>query len=169
MGFINFFFPKKKKLQKEVGERAARPHPRTSYRPKKFRPHLTQEPSVQMCCHRGIADSPNRGFFPTKRIQHNPNLISRPAPRAPYGHRRGLARELPSAHKLQPIVGEGLAPPAWERSDLSLPLTGEGDHEVVERAVSLPLGEGGSQRETDEVSPPTPHKLPLRAQTPTYR
>ena len=31
-GFINFFFPKKKKLQKEVGERAARPPCRSNCR-----------------------------------------------------------------------------------------------------------------------------------------
>ena len=35
-GFINFFFPKKKKLQKEVGERAARPPCRTIYRQRKM-------------------------------------------------------------------------------------------------------------------------------------
>ena len=43
----------------------------------------------------------------------------------------------PSAHEHQTIVGEGLAPP-----------------------VSLPLGEGGSQRETDEVLSPTLPKIP---------
>ena len=119
-GVINFFFPKKKKLQKEVGEPAVRSPRRAGCRPRKFRPHLTHKPSVQMGCHRGISDAPNHRFFPTECVQQNLNFISRTAPRAPYGHRRGLR------------VGASV------RAPLSLPLTGEGDHEVVERA-SLPL------------------------------
>ena len=83
-GIINFFFPKKKKLQKEVGEPAARPPRRAGYRPRKFRPHLTQGFSVQMGCHRGIANSPNRGFFPSNCGGQNPISITRPAPRAQF-------------------------------------------------------------------------------------
>ena len=133
-GFINFFFPKKKKLQKEVGERAARPHPRTSYRPKKFRPHLTQEPSVQMCCPRGITNSPNHRFFPTECVRQNPNLITRPAPRAPYGHRRGLC--VGASVRIRNLfhsVVRWLVPAAGAK-----------------RPLAFPSGEGGSQRETDE-------------------
>ena len=109
-GFINFFFPKKKKLQKEVGERAARPLSRTGYRPKKFQPHLTQKFSVQMGCHREIADSPNRGFFPTKCGGQNPNFITRPARRT--GTDGACAWELPFAHKIH-FRGRagGLLPP----------------------------------------------------------
>ena len=99
-GFINFFFPKKKKLQKEVGERAARPLSRTGYRPKKFQPHLTQKFSVQMGCHREIADSPNRGFFPTK-CGGQTRILSRALRPARRMNTDGAcAWELPSAHKI---------------------------------------------------------------------
>ena len=43
-----------------------------------------------MGCHRGITNSPNRGFFPSECVRQNPSLITRTAPRAPYGHRRDL-------------------------------------------------------------------------------
>ena len=79
-----------RKVTKEANEPAARPPRRASYRLGKFRPHLTHKPSVQMGCHRGITNSPNRGFFPTECVRQNRILITRTAPRAPYGHRRGL-------------------------------------------------------------------------------
>ena len=85
-----FLCTKEKSSKKEVCEPAARPPCRSNYRQRKFRPHLTQELSVQMGCHRRTADSPNRRFFPTECVRQNPSLITRPAPRAPYGHRRGL-------------------------------------------------------------------------------
>ena len=117
-GFYKLFLSQKEKVTKRSWRACRSTAPRTSYRPKKFRPHLTQGLSVQMCCHRGISDSPNRGFFPTKRIQHNPNLISRPAPRAPYGHRRGLARGAS-------VCAQNLSPAPSREATLSLPLTGE--------------------------------------------
>ena len=88
-GFINFSLFERK-VTKEANERAARPPRRAGCRLGKFRPHLTQGFSVQMGCHREIANSPNRGFFPTKRVRQSLNFITRPARRAPYGHRRRL-------------------------------------------------------------------------------
>ena len=85
-----FLCTKEKSSKKEVCEPAVRPPRRAGYHPRKFRPHLTQEFSVQMGCHRGITNSPNRGFFPTECVRQKPSLITRPAPRTPYGHRRGL-------------------------------------------------------------------------------
>ena len=88
-GVINFSLFERK-VTKEANEPAARPPRRTICRPKKFRPHLTHKPSVQMGCHRGIADAPNHRFFPTECVRQSRFFITRTAPRAPYGHRRGL-------------------------------------------------------------------------------
>ena len=61
--------------------------------------------------------------------------------------RHFFVRDLPSAHKIysQSYGGalcavQTVCSRRKSRSDLSLPLTGEGDHEVVERAVRLPPG-----------------------------
>ena len=97
---------------KEANQRAVGSPLRKSYRPRKFRPHLTQGFSVQMGCHRGIANSPNHRFFPTECVQQNLNSITRTAPRAPYGHRRGLCVGIfLRAQNSFFMVGEGLAPP----------------------------------------------------------
>ena len=126
-GVINFSLFERK-VTKEANEPAARPPRRAGYRLGKFRPHLTHKPSVQMGCHRGIAGAPNRGFFPTECVQQNLNFISRTAPRAQFIFFCRDRRPRLSALRVGASV----------RAPLSLPLTGEGDHEVVERA-SLPL------------------------------
>ena len=90
-GTMHFFLcTKEKSSKKEVCEPAVRPPRRAGYHPRKFRPHLTHKFSMQMGCHRGISDAPNHRFFPTECVRQTPSLITRPAPRAPYGHRRGL-------------------------------------------------------------------------------
>ena len=130
-GVINFFFPKKKKLQKEVGEPAVRSPRRAGYRPKKFRPHLTQGLSVQMGCHRGTTDSPTWGFFPAERVQQNLNSITRPARRAPYGHRRRLCvgASVCAQNKFHTFGSE---------ATVSLPLTGEVARNARRRGLTAP-------------------------------
>ena len=90
-GTMHFFLcTKEKSAKKEVCEPAVRSPRRAGYRLGKFRPHLKQGFSVQMGCHRGIAGAPNHRFFPAEYVQQNLISFTRTAPRAPYGHRRGL-------------------------------------------------------------------------------
>ena len=79
-GVINFSLFERK-VTKEANEPAVRSPRRAGYRPRKFRPHLTQGFSVQMGCRRRTKDYPNHRFFPTMCIQQSLIFITRPARR----------------------------------------------------------------------------------------
>ena len=134
-----FLYTKEKSAKKEVCQRAVEPplpqaseHRRTVCRPRKFRPHLTQGFSVQMGCHRGIANSPNHRFFPTNCGGKNPISITRTARRAHFFFCRDRRPRLSALCVESPLraqnsfhtVGRGLAPaklrPLRYKSALSL-------------------------------------------------